>query len=156
VAAPVVFDFKLWSGMFPELAGVGDAIAAGAFLRASVIFPNSATNRANRDGNLQALLYLLTAHVVFLNAPRDDAGNPASSGQAPPALVGRIASAGQGSVSVGVEWSGSGSPSEAWFTQTRYGAEFWQGTAQYRTGVYVARPTIVPSAVFPIRPFWGR
>ena len=64
------------------------------------------------------------------NAPRDAAGIPAATGAPAPAIVGRISSASEGSVSVSSEYKDSGSPSEAFFTQTKYGAMFWQATAQ--------------------------
>ena len=43
------------------------------------------------------------------------------------------------SVSVSLEFSASMGAS--WFTQTSYGAAFWQATAYLRSFRYVARPT---------------
>jgi hypothetical protein len=150
-SAPITFNFTTFSGMFPEFLAVGNDLAGGYFLRASLIFWNNPSNPANADGNMEMLLYLLTAHIAWLSAPRDAAGNPDSSGQLAPSLVGRISSASEGSVSVSSEWKGSGSPGEEWYLQTKYGAEFWAATAQYRTARYAARPTVIASAIFPWR-----
>lgn len=149
----VTFDFAVWAAQFPELTKIGPALAQGYFARACNIFDNSVCNPAYAAGAVPftGYLFLLTAHVAFLNAPRDDKGNPSAAGQAAPPLVGRISSASEGSVSVSTEFNAGGSPSEAYFTQTRYGAEFWQATAQWRTGVYMAQPTYVPSGVYPSR-----
>ena len=53
-------------------------------------------------------------------------------------LVGRVASASEGSVSVSLEYASSTSVNQAWFFQTPYGAQFWQATAAYRQMRYVA------------------
>ena len=86
---------------------------------------------------------MLTAHLAWLYAPRDANGNPASTGQIAPPLVGRISTASEGSVSVSTELTSSGSPSEAFFSQTKYGLSFWQATAQFRTARYAARPLVI-------------
>jgi hypothetical protein len=149
VAAVVTYSYATWTGMFPEFSGCTDAQGLGFFNRATLMFTNTQGNPAFCDGNMEALLYLLTSHVAWLNAPRDASGNPAASGQPAPSVVGRISNASEGSVSVATEWNGSGSPSQAWFLQTRYGAEFWQATAQYRAARYQARPTVVGDVAFP-------
>lgn len=141
---PITFDPAAFRAEFPEFANCSDGQLSGWFSRATLFCANSVTNPAFCVGILGALLNLATAHVGWLNAPRDASGNPASQGQPAPALVGRIGNATEGSVSVGVEWKDSGSPSEAWFVQTKYGAEFWQATAQFRTARYFANPTVVP------------
>ena len=70
----------------------------------------------------QRLLGLLTAHIATLFAP--------INGIASPTLVGRITNASEGSVSVGVDFPSD--PGAEWFTQTKYGAMFWQLTKRYR------------------------
>ena len=140
-APPVTFSFATWIAMFPEFGALSSDMGQGYFNRACLTFANSITNPAFGDGNLAALLYLVTSHVAWLSCPRDGDGNPAASGTAPNQLVGRIASAGEGSVNVATEYKGSGSPNEEYFAQTRYGLEFWANTAQYRTSRYLARPT---------------
>lgn len=153
MATPVVtFNAATWKAVFPEFSSVPDPVSTGYFLRAQLLFTNTQGNPAFPDGNMEMLFLLLVSHIATLSGPADESGNTPPPG---PQLVGRLTSASQGSVSVGAQWDGSGSPSEAWFTQTKYGAEFWQATAQYRTARYSARPTFVPSAIFPMRGPWG-
>ena len=74
------------------------------------------------------LLNLIVAHITALLAQ--------NNGQPPSSLVGRIASASEGSVNVSADMPTN--PTEAWFNQTRYGAMFWAGTRQYRNMRYMA------------------
>lgn len=158
MTTPVVsFVYADWVGAFPVFSGVSSGLATGFFNRASLIFANASSNPAFSDGNMTMLMYLLTAHIAWLNAPRDAKGNPATTGTPPPPLVGRINTASEGSVTVGAEWDsgGSASPTQAWYLQSQWGAEFWAATAQYRTARGVMNMTSrVPSAIFPSR--WGR
>jgi hypothetical protein len=139
----VTFNFQTWTAMFPEFAPLTSAQGNGYFLRASMYFANDQGNPAFPDGNLQQLLYLLTSHIAWLNCPKDANGNPSATGTIASQLVGRISSATEGSVSVQTEWNGSPSALEAWMIQTKYGAEFWAMTAQYRTARYLPNPTIM-------------
>lgn len=124
--------------MFPRLSEVSAVQASeNYFVRACAICANNGSNPLNGSpGRLQLALYLLTAHIAQLNANSAD-------GQPPSGLVGRIGSATQGSVTVQVEWDGTGAPGEAWFIQTQYGAEFWQMSASTRTAWYIPSPTRV-------------
>lgn len=150
----VTFDPAAWKAAFPEFTNISDAAATGYFNRACGVFANDVCNPAFPSGQMTNLFNLLTSHVAFMSAPRDAMGNPFTpdvgvvSTPASP-LVGRISSASEGSVNVSAEYSSSGSPSEAWFLQTKYGAEFWQGTQQFRAAVYFANPTTVWGGVFP-------
>lgn len=155
ILPPVVtFSFTEFAAMFPVFANVDQAFAKGCFTLGGLYFANNALNPALCSGSdvMKMLAYLVTAHLAWLNAPRDAQGNPAAAGQAPSPLTGRITSASEGSVSVAVELKDSGSPSEAFFSQTPYGLQFWQATAQYRQMRYIANPTYVPTAIFPMRP----
>lgn len=154
MAGPVTYSFADWIAAFPQFSACSDAQGLSYFNRATMMWPNSTTNPSfcgsgGGLATLKQLLYTLTSHIAWLSAPRDALGNPAATGAPAPSLVGRIGSATEGSVSVSVEWSGSGSPSEAWFTQTSFGAEFWQAAAAYRLARYRAMPTIVPDGAFP-------
>lgn len=145
---PVVFNYATFIALFPEMAGLSSAQAQAYFLQAGLYFANTTANPAFCDGNMEMLMYLVTAHIAMLRAPKDANGFVSSTGTAASPLVGRINSASEGSVSVGVELKGGGSPSEEFFTQTQYGIDFWQATAQYRTMRYAAQPTFVPSSRF--------
>ncbi len=58
----------------------------------------------------------------------------------PLGVVGRISDASEGDVSVSAEWAAPPSVSAAYFLQTKYGAQFWQMTARYRTALFVPAP----------------
>lgn len=156
---PVTFDFSEWIAIFPEFAACNSAQAGFWFARASFLCWNSLYNPAVAatcdTAMLKTLLYLLTAHIAWLNAPRDAAGAPASQGAPPSPLVGRIDSAAEGSVNVHADMgdANAGSPSQAWYEQTRYGAEYWAMTAFARTARYLANPTVVPGPVYTGRRF---
>lgn len=148
------FDYNLWTQTFPEMANVSSAQATMYFSFAQLYYDNGGW-----PGTLpqaQSLLNLLTAHIAFLFSPRDSLGNPSSTGQVPPpAIVGRISSASEGSVSVQADYdSNAGSPSQAWYAQTRYGAAYWAAVAQFRTAFYSpgpqrARRAAAASYIFP-------
>lgn len=145
---PVTFDFPTFTGLFPEFTPIGASLGNAYFTRATgSIIANATTNPIFGDGNLPYLIYLATAHVAWLNCPKDANGNPAGPNGAPASqLVGRINSASQGSVSVQTEWPANDpSAQEKFLSQTKYGAEYWAATAQYRTAQYAARPTRVGS-----------
>lgn len=154
-APPIVFNYAAFVAGYPEFAGLSEPQAQAYFDRAGLFFENTGRNPAACSGNMGALFNLLVAHIAWLTAPRDANGNPASAGQPPSPIVGRVSSASEGSVSVSAEWKGSGSPSEEWYLQSQWGAEFWQATAQYRMFRYFANPTIVPGAAFPYRGRFG-
>lgn len=131
----VTFDYAAWTGRYPEFASVSEPAAQTYFDEAGLYCDNSTCNPAFPYCILPTLLNMLTAHIAAMNS--------GVNGQVPSQLVGRIASATEGSVSVQAEYEGSGSPSEAWYTQTKYGAAYWAATAQFRTAIPTLRPTIV-------------
>lgn len=127
----VVFDYVLWAARYPELAGsVGSDLATLFFAEACLYLdntPGSLVTDATPGGRRALILNMLTAHVAALNAP--------INGQASSALVGRIASATEGSVSVTADM-GAVSPNAAWYLQTKYGAAAWTALAGKRTMRY--------------------
>jgi len=151
MAAPVTFDYPAFVARYPEFAGLSRPQAQSYFDDACVICQNTAANPADAAGILPQLLTYLTGHIAWLNAPRDANGNPAATGQPASPIVGRINTASEGSVSVGADIgdANAGSPSQAWYMQTRYGAQYWAATAQFRTARYSARPTVVANPLFP-------
>src|ERR1700679_2515932 len=95
---PVCFNFQEWGKMFPSLlSGVNPTQASELFFPlAESICANSTTNPIFGQGKLKLALYLLTAHIASLFAPIG--GQPASG------TVGRVDTATQGSVTVGLAW----------------------------------------------------
>jgi hypothetical protein len=144
----VEFNYQQWIGIFPEFSAVSEALADQYWMLAGFYCANRFQGVVP-TWMLPTLLNFLTAHLAWLFAPRDADGNPASTGSNGSPLVGRIVSANEGSVSVAVQWDPTGSPSETFFIQTKYGAAFWAATAQFRTARYIARPTRVADGVFP-------
>ncbi len=60
---------------------------------------------------------------------------------APPlGIVGRINSATEGDVSVTSEWAAPPNANQAYFVQTKYGADYWTYTARYRLAIFVPAP----------------
>jgi hypothetical protein len=144
----VVFNYAIWIARYPEFANVSPDLAAAYFDEAGLYWTNRGWQASLSIA--PTLLNMLTAHIAWLYAPRDGGqGNPSSTGQGASQLVGRISSAVEGSVNVSTELTASGSPSEAFFSQTKYGLSFWQATAQFRTARNAARPTIVANGMFP-------
>jgi hypothetical protein len=156
MTAAYEFSYTKWIALFPEFRGCSPEQGEAWWMRANFYCANSVFNPAygsNGTGILEMLLYLVTSHLAFMYAPRDANGCPAQTGSPAAPIVGRINTASEGSVSVQTEWdSGGTSPSEAFFLQTKYGAEYWQATAPYRTMRYAAQPTIVAGSRFPYVP----
>ena len=158
----VAFDYTAWTAAFPEMANVSSPQASMYFSFATLYFDNAGWPSSLPQA--PTLLNLLTAHIAFLFSPRDAQGNPSSTGTVPPpALVGRISSATEGSVTVQAEYeSNAGSPSQEWYAQTRYGAAYWAAISQfvtsgatYMAGNQRARRAAM-SGVLPGWPFGGR
>lgn len=123
-----VFNYANWILLFPEFANTVSANQAdillpvtGAYLR------NDACGPGTTVAQQTTLLNLIMAHCAQLFY--------GSSTQPLSPLVGRVNSATEGSVSVGVDFPQN--PEDAWYNQTKYGAAFRQATAPYRTMRYV-------------------
>lgn len=125
----VSFDYVIWSSRYPELAmSVNQPAAQGFWYEAQLYCDNTPCSPVRDLIQRAVLLGMMTAHIASLNAPLN--GQPSSP------LVGRISNATQGSVSVATQ-NDYPPGSAQWFQQTKYGAAFWQATAQYRTMQYV-------------------
>lgn len=146
----VSFNYQAWIGRYPEFANISEPMAVGFFNEAQLYYNNQGW--PGSLPNALTLLNMLTAHIAWLYAPRDDSNNPASTGQNASPLVGRISNASEGSVSVQTELTSSDSPSRDFFAQTKYGLSYWQATLNFRVAHYRARPTRVINGPFP---WWG-
>lgn len=130
----VIFNPADFKARFPEFTSVADGVLSGYFDRATLILCNTNQSPVRDLTRRTLLLDLLVAHIAKLNAT--------INGVKPGDLVGRINSAAEGSVTVSSDM-GPVLNSQAWFVQTRYGAEYWTATAIYRTFRYrpgVSRP----------------
>lgn len=138
----VQFDNSEFIAVWPEFTGIASGRNQVAFNFATLLLNNSCGSVVD-DANIRmGLLYLLTAHVGFLiNGTNDGAGKITPPYQ----VVGRLASATEGSVSAATEYSSQISQSEAFYIQSKYGALYWQITSVYRTMHYVGAPTSGPN-----------
>jgi len=147
----VDFNYAQWIAMFPEFAGVDPAAAYGYFRRAELLHRNDGGGPVTSCSVQQTLLDLVTAHIAQLSAPQVN-GIPATTapGSTPaPGIVGRVASATEGSVSISTELAlADGSVQQAYYSQTKYGLEYWAATAAYRTFRYIPGFTRVFSPPF--------
>lgn len=144
----VVFNYATWVLRYPEFGAVSSGTAQLYFNEAQQFCDNSDCSPAPAGApnfTRDTLLNMLTAHIAAL-AARSAAGN---------GVVGRIDAATQGSVNLHLAYEAPGSAS--WFTQTPYGAAFWQASAPYRLSVYAAPPCFpAPFGIgFPNGAGWG-
>ena len=128
----VAFDYQTWRARYPEFTDtVTSDVAQMFFDEATLYLRNDGSGPAKTAGVQSALLNMLVAHLAQLNI--GTAAQPAS------AIVGRVTSASEGSVSVSADSQyPSGTPQ--WFQQTRYGSSYWSATAAYRTMHYRVGP----------------
>ncbi len=128
--AVVVFDAANFKIRYPEFAGVADLVLSARFDEATLYLSNTDVSPVQDITRRTVLLYLLTAHIATIMGAL--AGGT-------PGPVGRVSSATEGSVSIGLEFNAPGTA--AWFMQTQYGASFWQATSSLRGFRYIAQPT---------------
>lgn len=128
--AIAVFDYTAWALLYPELADTVNEAQATAFFAQAGLFCNNTDASVVCDvSQRQQLLYMLTAHLAALSG----------AGGRDPGLVGRVAAATEGTVSIRLE-AGVMSGTAAWYAQTTYGWNYWAATAGYRTAQYVPGP----------------
>ena len=110
---------------------VADTLLAACFTEATTYLANTDASRVQDIGKRTIFLNMLTAHIAYIG------GALGADGQARP--VGRVSTAGEGSVSAAFEYLPPGT--QAWYVQSQYGAAYWQATASYRAFAYRSRPT---------------
>lgn len=122
----VVFDSAAFVARYPEFSAVSGGVLGMYFDEATIYLDNTPSSVVPDLGKRAVYLNMLTAHIAQIN------GNGKPSG-----AVGRVSSAGEGSVSASMAYAAP-TGSRAWFDQTPYGAAFWQATRSYRTMRYRA------------------
>lgn len=139
MGAVVQFDWGLWSRRYSEFQGVGQDLAAQYFAEATLYHTNAASGPIKDPTQQLMLLNMVTAHIAWLNAPRDPNDTPASAGTPASPIVGRITNASEGSVSVATE--NDYPPGTAqWWQQSKYGAAYWAATTTFRRMNYRPGP----------------
>ncbi len=147
--AVAVFDYAAWNTLYPELAGVTPARAALLFQQAGLYLDNSDGSIVQDVDRRLMLFNMLVAHLATLGGALEADGKPTG-------LVGRVTSAGEGSVSVSVD-AGVEPGTAAWYAQTAYGYAFWAAVRPYMRMQYrpVAQPSFDPFYGFPGRVGYG-
>ena len=123
----VVFNATTFKARYPEFSAIDNAVLSEYFAEATLYLNNTEKSRVCDVTQRSMLLNMIVAHIAALNS--------GANGQPPSGIVGRINSATEGSVSVAADY-GAVTNSQAWYVQTKYGAAYWQATAQYRQAVY--------------------
>lgn len=129
----VVFEPAAFKILYPTFAAVSDATLLMYFTLATMILGNTCRSVVMDANQRETLLNLLVAHITALQPAGTSAGGAGSGG----GLVGRITEATEGTVRITAAYASDVSASMAWFTQTQYGAMFWQLTVSYRTMHYI-------------------
>ena len=133
--AVVTFDATAFKVRYPLFSAVSDSLLSACFDESGLYLSNTDTSPVQNYEKRQSLLWMLTAHIAFLG------GALAVGGQPQP--VGRVASAGEGSVNASFDYVTATPGSGAWFNQTQWGAAFWQATSNLRSFRYASRPTVI-------------
>ena len=124
---------------YPNFTGVPSGTLQAQFNIATIYLRNDGTSPIRSATTQTTLMYMLVAHLLQVSfGPDGEGAKPGNTGGSS-GLVGRIASAGEGSVNVSMDYPAT--PNNAWFLQTPYGASFWQATANYRRARYIPGPT---------------
>ncbi|HIC9159807.1 TPA: DUF4054 domain-containing protein [Salmonella enterica subsp. enterica serovar Nagoya] len=125
----VIFDPSAFKLRYPEFSSVDNALLQQYFTQATIYLDNTDFSRVSDLAVRAMLLNMLVAHIAFLYS--------GANGQSPSGLVGRIDSASEGSVSVHADMPGV-TANSAWYMQTKYGADYWNATAPFRTFQYIS------------------
>lgn len=119
----VVFDPELFRAMYPACAAMSDTELAGFFTTATLLVSNRESSRIPYNPpetiDREVLLYAATCHMAELATRGSGA-------------VGRVASAGEGSVNTALTMGARNNAS--WWEQTQCGATVWQLLLPYRMG----------------------
>jgi len=125
----VTFVYTDWIAQYPQLASISSGAAQGFFNQACLFCDNTPLSIICNLTERTTLLYMVTAHLAQLFG--------IVNGQVPSGLAGRISNAGEGSVSIGLDYAAATTNLQAFFNQTSYGAAYWAATTKYRTMMYV-------------------
>jgi hypothetical protein len=125
----VQFSYAAWAAGFPQFATIKpDQIVNIVLPIAQIYHRNDGGGPVTTAATQTVLLNLMVAHIAQILF--------GVNGNAPSAIVGRISSATEGSVSVTAEFPIT--QASAFFLQTPFGAAWWGATAPYRTMQYRA------------------
>jgi hypothetical protein len=129
MGAVVSANYGQWLQKFPEFGRVTENQYMGYWSDATIFLRNDGTSPVQDPNQQASLLGLITAHLVKLNV-----GTPDGTASPGTQLVGRVASATQGGVSVSTDLPTVAS--QAWWAQTQYGLSYYQASAPFRLMYY--------------------
>lgn len=129
ITGVVRFEPAEFKAAYPMFATVADSTLRLYFFYATLLLNNSCASLVCDAQTRETLLYLLTAHITALFS--------GVGGQPPSGVVGRVDTAHEGTVSVGLDM-GVTSQAQAWYLQTQWGAMYWNMTGRFRRFMYVA------------------
>src|SRR5690554_2655211 len=120
----VVFDPAEFRLLYPSITATDEQLMM-YFAMAETFLDNTECSVVKDLDARKTMLYLLVAHIALLSQ-QAESGNP---------VVGRIANATEGTVSIGLDYGTMGN-NERWYLQTPWGAMYWQLTKKCRSMVY--------------------
>lgn len=120
----VVFVIAEFRALYPSIKATDEQLLM-FFSIAESFLDNTKCSVVKDLEQRKYMLYLLVAHMAALNQQTEE-GN---------AVVGRLSSATEGTVSVSLDYGTMGN-NERWYLQTPYGAMYWQLTKRYRSMLY--------------------
>jgi len=125
----VVFDPVGFVQSYPAFATVPQVSLESNFQLATLFLNNGCCSVVQDAPTRAQLLNLITAHVTaLLNGV---------NGKPPTGAVGRVSQGTEGSVTATLDYSSTTTESEAFWTQTQWGAFYWRATLPYRLARYV-------------------
>lgn len=131
----VSFDYNAWLARYPEFSAVTQPTAQAYFNEATIYQRNDGGGPVSNATIQLTLLNMLTAHIAARYSQSQGEAQPGQPKDAN-SPVGRVSDITVGSVSVRTE-NDYPPGSAQWFQQTKYGSDWWQATAIYRTMRYV-------------------
>lgn len=129
----VTFNYPQFQAQCPAFAYVNETTAQTYFnVVGNSYIANNGRGVVGDAAQKLVLMNWLVAHLLQLFTP-DANGSPPST------LVGRISSAGEGSVNVSTEYQPM-TQAAAWYLQTPYGAAYWEAMKPFRSMRYRRGP----------------
>src|SRR5271156_4011669 len=120
---------------------VGSSFYDGPSVGGSLVLPGTAVVQAFASGTGGVGTYTLAMTLGTVAAENMIVAGVPNIIQ-PLGIVGRINTASEGDVSVAAEWQAPPNANQAYFVQTKYGADYWTMTARYRTAIFIPAPAV--------------
>ncbi len=131
----VVFDPAAFKVLYTQFAAVSNTVLNYCFSLATLILSNEDASPVQDIPTRTLLFNLLTAHIATLAGVANVTPGPQP--------VGSVTQATEGSVSAGFNYNVPPNAGMAYYSQTQYGAMYWQATTNLRSMRYAARQTYV-------------